>query len=81
MENRFFEKPILNSRYEYPLHHWKLNREGQPTQKIIKRRRTAEFITPIPKPRKRKASAQQQHWRFTGSKPILRPRWKPNSTR
>jgi len=22
MENRFFEKPILNSPYEYPLRHW-----------------------------------------------------------
>jgi type III restriction enzyme len=60
MENRFFDKPILNSPYEYPLRHWELDRDGQPTQKIIERRRTAEFITPIPKPRKRKGPPQQQ---------------------
>jgi hypothetical protein len=60
MENRFFEKPILNSPYEYPVQHWELDAEGQPTQRIIQGRRRAEFITPIPKPRKRKGSAQQQ---------------------
>jgi type III restriction enzyme len=37
MGNRFFEEPILNSPYEYPLRHWELDREGQPTQKIIER--------------------------------------------
>jgi len=68
MENRFFEKPILNSPYKYPLRHWELDREGQPTQKIIERRRTAEFITPIPKPRKRKGSAQQQQMIFDEGK-------------
>ncbi len=29
--------------------------DGQPTQQTIERRRSAEFITPIPKPRKRKS--------------------------
>ena len=33
--------------------------QGQPTQQIIERRRRAEFITPIPKPKKRKGSAEQ----------------------
>ena len=33
---------------------------GQPTQQIIERRRSAEFITPIPKPRKRKGGAEQE---------------------
>jgi hypothetical protein len=60
VENRFFEKPILNSPYEYPVQHWELDAEGQPTQQIIEKRRSAEFITPIPKPRKRKGSAVQQ---------------------
>jgi type III restriction enzyme len=60
MENRFFEKPILNSPYDYPVQHWELDAEGQPTQQIIEKRRTAEFITPIPKPRKRKGSTVQQ---------------------
>lgn len=53
MDNRFFEQPILNSPYEYPRRHWELDADGQPTQAIIEDRRRAEFITPIPKPRKR----------------------------
>ncbi|MCP4683151.1 MAG: DEAD/DEAH box helicase family protein, partial [Desulfobacterales bacterium] len=60
MDNRFFEKPILNSPYEYPARHWELDKEGQPTQQIIESRRSAEFITPIPKPRKRKKNAYEQ---------------------
>jgi type III restriction enzyme len=60
VENPFFEKPILNSPYEQPGRHWELDDQGQPTQQIIERRRTAEFITPIPKPRKQKAGAGQQ---------------------
>ena len=52
MENRFFEKPILNSPYKYPLQHWELDADGQPTQRIIRSRRHTEFITPIPEPRK-----------------------------
>jgi hypothetical protein len=31
MENRFFEKPIINSPYKYPQRHWELDEEGQPT--------------------------------------------------
>jgi len=60
MSNPFFERPILNSPYEYPIQHWELDGQGQPTQKIIDKRRLAEFISPIPKPRKRKGVAQQQ---------------------
>ena len=60
MEELFFEKPILNAPYEYPLRHWELDKDGQPTHKIIERRRVAEFITPIPKPKKRRASRVQQ---------------------
>jgi type III restriction enzyme len=48
MENRIFEKPILNSPYEYPARHWELDEQCQPTQRIIRGRRPAEFITPIP---------------------------------
>lgn len=54
MDERFFEQPILNSPYEYPVRHWELDESGQPTQQIIERRRFAEYITPIPKPKKRK---------------------------
>jgi type III restriction enzyme len=60
MDNRFFEHPILNSPYSYPTRHWELDSEGQPTQKIIETRRRAEFITPIPKPKKRKRSPTQE---------------------
>src|SRR5688500_640210 len=56
MTDQFFERPILNSPYEYPRRHWELDEAGQPTQKIIETRRWARFITPIPKPKKRKAS-------------------------
>ena len=57
--NPFFDHPILNSPYSYPERHWELDDQGQPTQKIIEHRRPAEFITPIPKPKKRKGAAQQ----------------------
>lgn len=59
IDNRFFEQPILNSPYAYPERHWELDGQGQPTQQITESRRRAEFITPIPKPRKRKSSADQ----------------------
>lgn len=57
--NPYFDLPILNSPYEYPTRHWELD-DGQPTQRTIERRRPAEFITPIPKLRKRKGSSVQQ---------------------
>ena len=60
MPNPFFDHPILNSPYEYPRRHWELDADGQPTQQMIERRRRAEFITPIPKPKKRRATVAQQ---------------------
>lgn len=56
---QFFEHPILNSPYECPVRHWELDEEGQPTNRIFDKRRRAEFITPIPKPKKRKQGAKQ----------------------
>jgi type III restriction enzyme len=56
----FFERPILNSPYERPTRHWELDETGQPTHRIIESRRHADFITPIPKPKKRKRAAEQQ---------------------
>ncbi len=44
--NVFFERPILNLPYEYPMQHWELDRQGQPTEMIVDKRRPAEFITP-----------------------------------
>ena len=68
MDNRFFEKPVLNSPYDYPVRHWELDDQGQPTQRIIESRRIAEFITPIPQPRKRKGKAGQKQLVFDEGK-------------
>ncbi|OIO60969.1 MAG: restriction endonuclease [Alphaproteobacteria bacterium CG_4_10_14_0_2_um_filter_63_37] len=76
----FFEQPILNSPYESPSRHWELDEHGQPTQRTIEQRRSAEFVTPIPKPKKRKGgegnylaldegfglSTQDQRYEHTG---------------
>jgi type III restriction enzyme len=64
MENGFFEHPILNSPYDYPARHWEMDEHGQPTQRIIESRRTAQFVTPIPKPRKQKQSPIQEDIEF-----------------
>ncbi len=60
MTHPFFEQPVLNSPYACPSRHWELDETGQPTQRIIASRRQAEFITPIPKPKKRKGSSAEQ---------------------
>ena len=60
MPDPFFDHPILYSPYEYPHRHWELDAQGQPTQRVLDRRRRAEFITPIPKPKKRKHTRQQE---------------------
>jgi type III restriction enzyme len=57
-DSRFFQKPILNSPYEYPARHWELDNDGQPTQRIVENRRPAQFVTPIPKARKRRGDGQ-----------------------
>ncbi|MDH5510884.1 MAG: DEAD/DEAH box helicase family protein, partial [Nitrospinota bacterium] len=54
MDISFFEKPILNSPYEYPSRHWDLDEDGQPTHKIIESRRISRYISPVPLPNKRK---------------------------
>ncbi|MDH5669384.1 MAG: DEAD/DEAH box helicase family protein [Nitrospira sp.] len=59
MSADFFSKPILNSPYACPSQYWELDANGQPTHKTINDRRPAEFITPIPKPKKRKKSENQ----------------------
>lgn len=55
MSNTFFERPILNSPYAYPGRHWELDPDGQPTTHILDHRRSVSFISPIPKPKKRRA--------------------------
>ena len=70
MDNRFFTEPIRNSPYEYPHEYWELDPQGQPTQRLIEARRPAEFITPIPKPRKRKGKGAQSEMVFDEGKGI-----------
>ena len=60
MTHPFFDQPVLNSPYEYPTRHWELDENGQPTQEIVGSRRPAQFITPVPKPRKRRGKAEEQ---------------------
>ena len=69
MSDPFFDHPVLNSPYQCPRRHWELDADGQPTQQILETRRRAEFITPIPKPKKRKgATADQQQIVFDEGK-------------
>ncbi len=70
MSNPFFDHPILNSPYNCPQRHWELDTDGQPTQKILATRRRAEFITPIPKPKKRKKAVQQEEMVFDEGKDL-----------
>jgi type III restriction enzyme len=56
MTEHFFEQPILNSPYAHPARHWELDPDGQPTNRIIEARRGAKFITPVPKPKRRRQS-------------------------
>jgi type III restriction enzyme len=51
----FYDRPIINSPYEYPSKHWELDKDRLPTNTIVERRRRAEFLTPIPRPKKRSA--------------------------
>jgi type III restriction enzyme len=61
MPNQFFEQPILNSPYAYPGRHWELDADGQPTNSILESLRRSAFVTPVPKPRKRRrADATKQ---------------------
>lgn len=66
----FFDRPILNSPYEYPRLHWELDAEGQPTERMIDTRRRASFISPIPRAKKRKGKATQQDLDIGGEEKI-----------
>ena len=83
--DQFFDRPILNSPYEYPVRHWELDQSGQPTNRILDRRRQVSFITPIPKPKKGKAAQGHRHWGSTRRHSESRPRtsnmsWRRRST-
>lgn len=91
MSNPFFDRPILNSPYEQPARHWELDDLGQPTQRIIESRRRAAFVSPIPKPSKKRSqtelvledqaglSTAEQQYQITGNINRLREhveRWR-----
>ena len=60
MDREFFDKPIMNSPYEYPGKHWELDESGQPTNRVLDNRRRSELVTPVPKPRKQRLGGKQQ---------------------
>ncbi|AUB81587.1 hypothetical protein THSYN_11880 [Candidatus Thiodictyon syntrophicum] len=68
MSNPFVDRPILNSPYACPARHWELDDRGQPTRKTLETRRCADFITPIPKPRKQQGAPKQGELLFDDGK-------------
>ena len=60
MDDPFFNRPILNSPYEYPSRHWELDESSQPTNRILDTRRRVSFVSPIPKAKKRQGVAAEQ---------------------
>jgi type III restriction enzyme len=54
MSLSFFDRPILNSPYDYPARYWELDESGQPTNRVIERRRPAQYVSLIPKPKKQR---------------------------
>ena len=59
MTQQFFERPILNSPYAFPGRHWEIV-DKQPTNWIIdSRRRADDYFSPVPEPKKRRASRAQ----------------------
>src|SRR5271170_2511870 len=59
MAENFYEKPILNSPYDVPRRHHALDQDGQPLDlPPVGGRRRSEFITPVPRPRKKKKADQ-----------------------
>jgi type III restriction enzyme len=68
VNNQFFERPVLDSPYEYSASYWELDPHGQRTQRIIESRAQGRVITPIPKPRKRKEQASQSDLVFDEGK-------------
>jgi type III restriction enzyme len=66
MDAGFFAQPILNSPYAIPQRHWELDADGQPTQAITESRRKSDLVTPVPKPKKQKATKGQAKMVFGG---------------
>ncbi len=60
MSQSFFDQPILNTPYEVPTRFHALDEEGQPLERPpIDGRRPCDFITPVPKPKRRSKKGAQ----------------------
>ena len=59
MSNLFFERPILNSPYEYPARHWELGEDKRPTHRVAENRRRADFVMLIPALTNREGAERQ----------------------
>jgi type III restriction enzyme len=64
VDEGFFERPILNSPYAHPNRHRELDDDGQPTNQILPKRRESKLLTPVPKPQKRRRTANQPGFVF-----------------
>lgn len=65
MSQSFFDHPILNSPYEPPTRYHALDDDGQPLeQPPVEGRRPCDFITPVPKPKRRSGKAAQASMNF-----------------
>lgn len=65
MSQSFFDQPILNSPYDPPKRYHALDEDGQPLeQPPIEGRRPCDFITPVPKPKRRSGKSSQASMLF-----------------
>jgi type III restriction enzyme len=81
MAESFYEKPVLNSPYEEPRLHHRLDDAGQPVDGPPETgRRRSELISPVPRPRLRRQTGEPEQvgmtlivrrWYFFG-KPGIR---------
>lgn len=55
----FFDGPILNSPYHHPGRHWELDEEGQPSDRILTRRRPSALWTALPGKSAKSAKTQK----------------------
>ena len=60
---KFFEQPVLNSPYEYPGRHWRLE-NGVPTDYVEETRRRYEYVSPVPPPRRQRGRPHQDAMRL-----------------
>ena len=70
-DSHFWKRSILNSLYGYTNLHWKLDATGQPTHRIIDKRRLSDFITHKPKPKRKKDAVKQTSLLFDEARSTL----------